>query len=80
MIGLVIFWMAIVLWFASLVLDSYLWLFVVNRDMTFWPIVLTFTPVVDTIFLIVLCIKFLPKDFFGLDKLTDAFKKQDGKN
>ena len=65
-------------WYISCVLCIDIWVSKVNYEVAFWPGVLIYTPVVNTVFLIFLVKKFLPRDFFDLHKLTDAFKKKNG--
>ena len=76
--NMVVFYILLILWYVSAVVSGYMWLFEANQDdFSFWPAVLMLLPVVNTVFLIVLIVKFVPKDFFSMRKLTDVFKKKE---
>jgi len=76
--NIIIFFSALILWYASAIIGGYVWLFEANQEgFNFWPAVLMLLPVVNTVFLIVLIVKFVPKDFFSMRKLTDVFKKKE---
>lgn len=72
---LIIFFSLILIWFASVLFSLYVWLFEAKLEFGFWPLVLSFLPVVNTIFLIVITAKFTNKGFFGLKGFINEFKK-----
>lgn len=66
------------LWYLSALACTYIWFHNVGLRIGFWAGILMYTPIVNTIFMIILAIKFTPKGFFDICELTKVFKKKDG--
>ena len=69
---------ALLLWWLVTLLCGFIWIDA-HRDFTFWPVVLMLFPIVNVAFLFILVKRFVPREFFSIRKLTEAFKKQDDK-
>lgn len=64
------------LWYLSALVCTYTWIHNVELRIGFWAGILMYTPIVNTIFMIILAIKFTPKGFFDTCELTKVFKKK----
>lgn len=68
--------LALILWYVSSILCVSIWIMHIDYNVMFWPGLLMFTPIVNTVFLFILVKKFVPTDFFSINKLTDALKNK----